>query len=1022
MTKTISFKKLNISEETINFLFLMGIENLQDFELYSLENYKNYFSISQDVNISEIKRIMRIYGKPSNLNLLGLTVKEIEILKQIFIYNTSELLLSSDNIIENRLINEEILINKIYEIKSFFELKNVEDLLNEKAATTENLDFIDINLPSFSNKNLDKTKKVYNQVKSQKYKQVSLKILIEKFNDLNQDDEIVYSNEWLNRLYDLNRHYIMLGVSDDNESIKDYKQILYYQISEILYKEKKSSLKDILKHLCMKSEKKWTNNKKIEDLLNQYFIRSNGFFKLSDLQKEKIHLLVEKNPFTTDFNVESIFTITNNINDFNFEEKLIAFLKYSFIKDNLDLEYINSVYYYMISREKDLEEEIDSVFSGEFDFYDNKPIFAYSFKSQVDFLRSLNVTKISDLLKLSRNKIMILTSLNFNTSLFLIEGLKKEVFDELLNIIITEMFHYEDRSIYIIASRRNQTLEEIGKKLTVTRERVRQLQAITIKQLYKRIKIFKLLMRVIFGKLSTDKYLDELILVNYFNNEIISDFINQLIVTYDCRIKYYEALKIYYDSLLYDEKELLSLLLSNFKKTYTLLEYNSLSHINKRVVNLKYKKRGSIIVHENYSINKLIIELIDEMFPNGYRAGNETDYRILEASFYEKYGEEVDFSDKRAILGLISRNDYILIDRGTYLKKKYAITLPDDLKSEILSYIENENRTISYQEIFIKYEKQLKHEEINNRYHLKGLLDEKLPKKFKSQRDFIQSEINHINPRERIKMFIRDHRKGFNISEIQKKFKFVERYVIDDILYKEEPNGLLYLSNGNYKYIDRNIFIEQLKKEIKTSIEETFKRSDVTIINSRKIFSELFLFNREIFEKFNIPKNHFATFSLIKYLLPDDYYYSRPWISKENKSILSVLIKQFSKSDIFSLEDVKKFLNKTGTATYINQNDFLIQMSDDFVQINIDTMVNKDNFQITESIINDIKEIIENILNETNKISTVTFDAYYLLPLINYPWNKYLFAGFIRAFLSDFFMVRNTEVQYNITDYEISKK
>ena len=93
-------------------------------------------------------------------------------------------------------------------------------------------------------------------------------------------------------------------------------------------------------------------------------------------------------------------------------------------------------------------------------------------------------------------------------------------------------------------------------------------------------------------------------------------------------------------------------------------------------------------------------------------------------------------------------------------------------------------------------------------------------------------------------------------------------------------------------------------------------------------------------------------------------------------------------------------------------------MSSDFVQINIDSMISTDIFEISKEELSEIDGIIR-ILLRNGIINTKSFKGYPLFPKLKYIWNKYLLIGIIRTFMSDKYEVENTESHYDKTDYII---
>ena len=70
-------------------------------------------------------------------------------------------------------------------------------------------------------------------------------------------------------------------------------------------------------------------------------------------------------------------------------------------------------------------------------------------------------------------------------------------------------------------------------------------------------------------------------------------------------------------------------------------------------------------------------------------------------------------------------------------------------------------------------------------------------------------------------------------------------------------------------------------------------------------------------------------------------------------------------------------------------------------------MVSKNELNLSDKTLNEIKQIMEMIFGQTSEIDTATFTGYTLLPQIKYQWNKHVFAGVARSYLSEMCEVEN---------------
>ena len=99
---------------------------------------------------------------------------------------------------------------------------------------------------------------------------------------------------------------------------------------------------------------------------------------------------------------------------------------------------------------------------------------------------------------------------------------------------------------------------------------------------------------------------------------------------------------------------------------------------------------------------------------------------------------------------------------------------------------------------------------------------------------------------------------------------------------------------------------------------------------------------------------------------------------------------------------------------------FMEDMSESYVQINKDSMQKKEKLNLTEEKLKEIHDFIEMVVKE-KELKTDNFDGYFMLPIIEKPWNKYLLVGIIRSYFSNEFEIENTTNYYDTTDFIVRR-
>lgn len=431
------------------------------------------------------------------------------------------------------------------------------------------------------------------------------------------------------------------------------------------------------------------------------------------------------------------------------------------------------------------------------------------------------------------------------------------------------------------------------------------------------------------------------------------------------------------------------------------------------------------MVKKELNISYIYLNEIRENFIDGYDIGSEDDYNRLIGIIKEKYGE-IEVSSMHSIQAMIDRNDFIQIDRGRYKAREYAAILPEKLVDEIINFIIKNQPVIAYSLIFERFKKQLEKIDINNRFYLKGCIDEKLPEEFNTSRDFINTDSDGNNTTyDVMREIFKSFNGSFTIEDVKDKMPGLKGYNYENYARLEEENGLIQIGTKSYIYIEKLGITEQTKQELKEYIDGLFIKLDSNILTSKKIYASLNIMNKNLFNKLNITARFgdFELFSIIQHLYKNEYFYSRPIISKEEEFTTTsyMLIKEYAKRlKIFSYSDIKKYIYKMnlgGLSSYLN---FMDDLSDEYIQVNKDSMIRKDELSLTNEQLQKIDNFME-LLLKNKEIKTDDFDGYFMLPRLTRGWNKYLLVGIIKTYFREKYDIQSTSNFYDKTDFIIRR-
>lgn len=823
------------------------------------------------------------------------------------------------------------------------------------------------------------------QGKKYKYEEDYVKyFIIKKINKSGSMDKYDLYN-WLKNEYSLNINWsrFNLFVSKnfiEQENIVDISSLQTELIEKTKYFER------VLFQL------EWEKEEEIYKILNHDFLKYNDF----DLSKAAIYVLTLKKAklaLTVDEILYTYFAFIYNLDNY-------------FIKTDLAINSIDSTYYSI---------PINLLFRS-------------AIVNKIFLLNGVNYVREISRLNVSFVLVAILADLDF--SLSIIDSLG----DDAENNLITKIkicFNSLKQREYEILSLRNGfesaqfTLEEIGKKYDLTRERVRQIESkATGKIIDNSIDMQNQIYAMFFSLAKIEKrYITVEAIKRYLKSELLTNYLLFVISIADFKVKFDPNLCVIYYVDLTSVDDLCKEVMDICGSFFSIADFNVLNQFEKSVVRLNYKLiNDTIYVKKSFNTKELVGVILDEYFSEGYRIGCVDDYAKLKEKFEERFGVYDDFSSERSIVGFIDRLGFCQIDKGTYKNRANCVSLPEELIDKMINYVLMNGPTVFYTSIYSKFETELRELGVTNYYYLKGLLDPLFPHEFKTKRNYVSTSENFISSNDAILSFMRSFNGEFKLSDLKHKFEGVKDYTLYNAIYSEIENGLVWLSGKSFIYLNKVVITDEAKNEFKQFIDNMFSLLSTNAVSSRKIFARLSLTNRGLLQRLKIARDNFSTFSLIKSLYPNDYGFNRPIISKnksEQITTYNLIVNYVMSLDSFNLKAINNYVSKMNIRGLYSYLAFMEDMSDEFVQVNIETMVKKSKINIDQKKLDEIQSLIELIIKRFGKLDTRQFNGYQMFPNMEYHWNKYLLVGIVRTYLSDRFTIDNTTNFYNDTDFII---
>lgn len=567
-------------------------------------------------------------------------------------------------------------------------------------------------------------------------------------------------------------------------------------------------------------------------------------------------------------------------------------------------------------------------------------------------------------------------------------------------------------------------LEEIGIEYGLTRERIRQIESKSLQKIIKNASKIEYILKAVFYNETNNqsKYVTKSQIVKKYDSEIA----NKILLLYEygnLSIMYNSKYNIIYDNTIYDIEDMVNNIIKDIGVVADYYETKDVDEFLQKILENHYKKiDDNLYIKIGFRTRDLYLDIAEEYFPKGYRVGEDEDYNKLVEIAKDKYKIDEEIPSKHSIEAMIGRSDFIQIDRGTYLPEKYCVELSEQLSDKILNYI-SENNLVYYRSIYEKFNSELLELGIDNHYYLKGCIDKKLSDDMVSKRDYIVNGNQDISPIKELVNLMKSYDYEFTLNDLKLKFPGIKDYTLYSVLYNEIDNGLVFISSYEFIYLSNLNIDDNIKAELKQFINNQFSLLNSNLISSKKIYARLLLTNKDLYKKLNLKNGHFQLFSMMKVMYPE-FYYHRPFISTEdttvntNYTVIRNHIEKYEKFNIKTIQDYQRKMNITGIYNYLQ---FIEDMSDDYVQIDISTMLKKDKLDISLSELENIKKSVDLILNNFDIINTENFKGYFLLPKIKYVWNKYLLIGILRTFYSDDYEIINTGNKYSNTDFEVRR-
>lgn len=656
-------------------------------------------------------------------------------------------------------------------------------------------------------------------------------------------------------------------------------------------------------------------------------------------------------------------------------------------------------------------------------------------------LGAYGILTAADFAKVNPKIALILSCIDLDGTIAGIESLAEGYSSKMSDAINEAISNaLKDRTYDVLLRRyghftgKEDTLEELGSEYGLTRERVRQIESKGKR---------KLSSYVLDVRSEVEGYFDLLIKSDGASYKRVKELLNasedQDTVYHACLLlepaninyRYDGKYHLVYDSDVITIDDIEKQIIDEYGKLFAVSRYDAASEFEKEVIDNNYALSGrqhNLYRLRRYNQSDFLIDLIAELFPDGYRQYNEDDYSMLAEEYANRLGDDVEVPSIAAVRGIVGRDVFCQIDKGTYKFRRECAEIPVELFNDIFDFIVDHLPAVDYVTIYENFEHELNKLGINNYHYMKGVIDYSLPDDLTTKRNYITETDNRVSAVEARLAFMRSFPGAFTMDDLQEKYPGVQPYVFQFLCYDEVKNGLVQIGRKRFIYSDKLNISDSHIAKIREVIEDLFKNTDTRILSSRKVYAKIKLSYPDLLEDLPFIEDQFSMFSVIKYLYANDYYLDRPYISKEEPdaeriTTRGIILGYLEKHEKVDYDKYRNYCMKMNIPMIYTYMQLVDELSDNYVQINDRQMIRKEEFAISERVLQDIERTLELIFSKAGKIDTATFNGYMMLPSIKYKWNKHVLAGIIRSYFSEKYEVINiTEgSKSEAVDYEIER-
>lgn len=577
--------------------------------------------------------------------------------------------------------------------------------------------------------------------------------------------------------------------------------------------------------------------------------------------------------------------------------------------------------------------------------------------------------------------------------------------------------HLKERECYVINARylqgKRQTLEDIGIKYNVSRERIRQIEKKAINKMrssknnkYRTLLIKQLKLLSSHKSYITIHELEEMGLgknMVSFLEKVTGDII------YDCDFRacfFNRASKNKLEKCLEelpneftknDLQEYCILIVDETKGAFTKDEIY-------KIITEKYRLYGEYITKNKITLKVVLSILMQKYFPNGMDLYDEENIQKLREKAIEEFDGFELAENSKAIRARL-QSLCILVGRGIWKYDTEQKLISDELGDEIIEYITDyKSPVVPIQAVLNRFINKFNEIGISNKYSLHGQLKKALPDKFSINRDYVFKNGN-ISFHEIVEAFIKQSAMPVTKRDIQENFPGITDIVIQQVAAATRVMNM----NGYYVHLDNLNISENEANVLREAVDAEL--GDNLIYHANTIFTNIRARLSGLFNRIGVT-HYLQFYYLLHEIYPTNYAYNRPFIARAGVEIVSgeaQVINRILQEEECSIATIRGYAKEVGTIIdrYI---EFVDRNNDSFVFKNRDCVIATSALGLEEADFSELDKILSEFMGEEQYRLLSDFYNFRELPDLTCNWNTWLLYSIVRKYSRRFKLALTSNV------------